>query len=131
MPQVLDHGTPLLSSTGDEFQGLESDPEFQRMTPQVKFNVCVLLCCKIYHLAYQSNIGNIGYCHACNVFPQERLAIQRKQLEQRLGLSAQGKVFAVGMEQLFDDSDLMTPSHSSPKAGRENTKGNVCNNVQQ
>ena len=32
--QVLTHGTPLLSSTGDEYQSLESDPEYQRMTAQ-------------------------------------------------------------------------------------------------
>ena len=34
LPQVLTHGTPLLSSTGDEYQSLESDPEYQRMTAQ-------------------------------------------------------------------------------------------------
>ena len=33
--QVLAYGTPLLSSTVDEFQALENDPEYQRMTQQV------------------------------------------------------------------------------------------------
>ena len=33
--QVLTYGTPLLSSTVDEFQALENDPEYQKMTQQV------------------------------------------------------------------------------------------------
>ena len=32
-PQVLAHGTPLLSSTGDEF-ALENDPDYQKMSFQ-------------------------------------------------------------------------------------------------
>ena len=52
--------------------------------------------------------------------------MQHKQLEQRLGLSAQGKVFAVGMEQLFDDNDLVTHVVPSVGTGQENQKGNVC-----
>ena len=34
--KVLLYGTPLLSSTGDEFSQLEDDPEYQKMTYQVK-----------------------------------------------------------------------------------------------
>lgn len=34
--QVLVHGTPLLSSTGEEYQGYENDPEFQKMSTQVR-----------------------------------------------------------------------------------------------
>ena len=33
--QVLTHGTPLLSSTGDEFSQLENDLDYQRMSVQV------------------------------------------------------------------------------------------------
>lgn len=33
--QVLLHGMPLLSSTGEEYQGLENDPDFQKMSMQV------------------------------------------------------------------------------------------------
>ncbi|XP_064406197.1 TATA-binding protein-associated factor 172-like [Halichondria panicea] len=39
--------------------------------------------------------------------PQERLSFHRTQLRQRLGLVAQGKVFSTGMEQLFEDTDLL------------------------
>lgn len=35
MLQVLLHGTPLLSSTGEEYQSYETDPEFQKMSAQV------------------------------------------------------------------------------------------------
>lgn len=33
--QVLQYGTPLLSSTGDEFSQLEEDPDYQKMSTQV------------------------------------------------------------------------------------------------
>ena len=48
---------------------------------------------------------------------QERLAFQRQQLKQRLGLSAQGKVFSTGMENLFDDNDLVT--HAVTERGEQ------------
>ena len=37
--QVLTYGTPLLSSTVDEFQALENDPEYQKMTQQVHWHI--------------------------------------------------------------------------------------------
>ena len=37
--QVLAYGTPLLSSTVDEFQALENDPEYQKMTQQVHWRI--------------------------------------------------------------------------------------------
>ncbi|XP_019852330.1 PREDICTED: TATA-binding protein-associated factor 172 isoform X2 [Amphimedon queenslandica] len=70
--QVLKYGTPLLSSTGDEYNQLENDVEYQKMTQKEKAT---------YH---------------------------RQQLKQKLGLVSQGKVFSTGLEQLFDDNDLLT-----------------------
>lgn len=35
--QVLIHGTPLLSSTGDEFTQLDKDPVYQKMSAQVLY----------------------------------------------------------------------------------------------
>jgi TATA-binding protein-associated factor len=80
--QVLDHGVPLLSSTGDEFNKLEDDPDYQKMTQQ------------------------------------EKAAFHRQQLKQKLGLVAQGKVFSTGLEQLFDDSDLIITSSVHQQAPR-------------
>ncbi len=77
------------------------------------------------------------YYFAKKIFSsQERLALQRQQLRQRLGLSAQGKVFSTGMEHLFDDNDLMTHTVVSPSSGTgmgpEHKKAdtNVCMYVQ-
>ena len=50
---------------------------------------------------------------------QERIAFHRQQLKQRLGLTAQGKVFSSGVDQLFDDSDLLIQSSNSPSAGSD------------
>ena len=47
---------------------------------------------------------------------QERISFHRQQLKQRLGLTAQGKVFSTGVDQLFDDSDLLIQSTYSPSA---------------
>lgn len=47
---------------------------------------------------------------------QERIAFHRQQLKQRLGLTAQGKVFSTGIDQLFDDSDLLIQSVGSPSS---------------
>lgn len=83
--QVLLYGTPLLSSTGDEFSQLEDDPEYQKMTYQ------------------------------------EKAAFHRQQLKQKLGLVAQGKVFSTGLEQLFDDEDLISTykKHQIPKPAKQ------------
>ena len=54
---------------------------------------------------------------------QERLSFHRTQLRQRLGLVAQGKVFSTGMEQLFDDSDLLPGAASVGRT--ESAKKNV------
>ena len=48
--QVLTYGTPLLSSTVDEFQALENDPEYQKMTQQVHIHVHVRIT-QCTHLA--------------------------------------------------------------------------------
>lgn len=72
--QVLTYGTPLLSSTVDEFQALENDPEYQKMTQQVathyyalhNYTLCwrspinhdnvmlLLLCRSVYHFTVSS-----------------------------------------------------------------------------
>ena len=57
---------------------------------------------------------------------QERLAFQRQQLQERLGLTAQGKVFSTGMEHLFDDNDLVT--HVVPNSIADHKNGN-CDKV--
>lgn len=114
--QVLKHGTPLLSSTGDEYQALENDTEFQKMTPQVQLETWI-------------SHGRVGIYIFIYSFCQERLSFQRQQLKQRLGLSAQGKVFSTGMENLFDDNDLVTHVVPSMGTGPDNRKGNgnkVC-----
>ena len=51
------------------------------------------------------------YC-TCLVlcFVQEKAVFYRQQLLQKLGLVAQGKVFATGVEKFIDDSDLMIAS---------------------
>ncbi len=97
----------------------ENDPELQKMTTQVC--VCVL--------EGDENGLERGEDERIILFVQDRLAFQRQQLHQRLGLCAQGKVFSTGMEDLFDDNDLVT--HVVPNSGtgqEHSTVGNskVC-----
>ena len=61
-----------------------------------------------------------------NASVQERLAFHRQQLKQRLGLEAQGKVFSTGMEQLFDDSDLIIPGPGGGRGEGQQKRKNVC-----
>ena len=56
---------------------------------------------------------------------QERISFHRQQLKQRLGLTAQGKVFSTGVDQLFDDSDLLIQSTYSPSAPDSTAKKKV------
>ena len=56
---------------------------------------------------------------------QERISFHRQQLKQRLGLTAQGKVFSTGVDQLFDDSDLLIQSTYSPTAPDSTAKKKV------
>lgn len=35
---MLKYGTPLLSSTGDEYNQLDNDPEYQKMTQKVRLD---------------------------------------------------------------------------------------------
>ena len=56
---------------------------------------------------------------------QERISFHRQQLKQRLGLTAQGKVFSTGVDQLFDDSDLLIQSTYSPSAPDPAAKAKV------
>ena len=56
---------------------------------------------------------------------QERISFHRQQLKQRLGLTAQGKVFSTGVDQLFDDSDLLIQSVYSPSASDSAVKKKV------
>lgn len=56
---------------------------------------------------------------------QERISFHRQQLKQRLGLTSQGKVFSTGVDQLFDDSDLLIQSTFSPSAPDSTAKKKV------
>ena len=56
---------------------------------------------------------------------QERISFHRQQLKQRLGLTAQGKVFSTGVDQLFDDSDLLIQSTYSPSGTDSTAKKKV------
>ena len=66
-------------------------------------------------LSYHSQYSTSHFFYDTSML-QERIAFHRQQLKQRLGLTAQGKVFSTGIDQLFDDSDLLIQSAGSPSA---------------
>ena len=70
------------------------------------------------------------YIHSCiiNILWQEKAAFYRRQLLQKLGLVAQGKVFSTGVEKFIEDSDLMvtSPAKENPSSKPVSQRLSIC-----